>query len=408
MALPAPVMVFDDGAASLGALTDLRPVFAVRTGAMTLVERLEALHGADAIGAWWAPEGKRGLSAEMTRAAVNNGAAIPADVILVSGRCVLVPEGLERLNPGEAVIDAPTGHVVAARVSGDGARAYFETRVLPEGTRRVDHTGGPVRLLHEPWDVIRHRDAALAWDLQHMVERSGWSPPGGVLRAGSHAVAVSPSARTFPSVVLDSSAGPIVVDEEATLRPNAVICGPAYIGKGSTVLDGAVIRPNCAIGPVCKVNGEVSGTIFQSHANKAHDGFVGDSWIGQWANLGAGTITSNLLNTYSEIVSQSSPEAKRQKTGLTFFGAIVGDHVKTAIGTRLMTGSVIGTGAMIALSAHAPTSIGRFAWITDEGQRNYRTEKFLEVMGAVMARRGITPGPAYVAAVRALSHAGAS
>jgi len=214
---------------------------------------------------------------------------------------------------------------------------------------------GATPMLAEPWDVIRHRDAGLAWDLHHLVHHCGWSPPGGVMRVGSHPVCVAPTVTIFPGVVIDSSAGPVVIDEDATLRSNCAVCGPAYIGKRSTILDGAAIRPNTAIGPVCKVNGEVSGTIFQGHANKAHDGFVGDSWVGEWANLGAGTITSNLLNTYGEIVAQAAPDARRQKTGLTFLGSIIGDHVKTAIGTRLMTGTVIGTGAMIAVSARAPT-----------------------------------------------------
>jgi len=408
MALPARIVLLDDGTASLGAIADLRPVFDVRTGALTLRARIEALHGPDAIAAWWVPSAKRELCASIAGVPVHDAGAFPADVIVLNGRCVLVPPQLEALGPGEAIFDQGSGEFIAARVSAAGLRAFVETHVLPHGTRTIHPTGPGPHLIREPWDVVRHRNAALEWDLKHLVEHRKWAPPGGVLRVGDHPVAVSPNARIFPGVVLDSSAGPIVVDEEAVLRPNAVVCGPAYIGKQSTVLDSAVIRPNTAIGPVCKVNGEVSGTIFQSHANKAHDGFIGDSWVGEWANLGAGTITSNLLNTYGEIISQSSPDAKRQKTGLTFFGAIVGDHVKTAIGTRLMTGSVIGTGSMIALSAHAPTAIGRFEWITDEGRRTYRADKFHEVMDAVMQRRNVKPSDAYTTAVRALFDSGAS
>lgn len=409
MALTSPIVVVDDGQDRLGSLADLRPVFCVRTGALSLVERVEMVFGAERIAAWWVPEGKRGLSADLTRGPVNDGSVIPGEVVVLNGRCVGVPGWLERLAVGDVVHDPTSGHVVAARMEGGAARMFLETGILPEGMRQVrdpDVIGGTAtsatRTLIEPWDVIRHRDAALEWDLRHLIERTGWTPPGGVARIGAHAVAAAPSVKTFPGVVLDASAGPIVVDEDATLRPNCVVCGPAYIGKGSTVLDGAVIRPNCAIGPVCKVNGEVSGTIFQGHANKAHDGFVGDSWVGEWANLGANTITSNLLNTYSEIVSQSGPDARRVRTGLTFFGSIIGDHVKTAIGTRLMTGSVIGTGAMVALSSHAPTAIRRFAWMTDEGTRSYRLDKFIEVMHAVMHRRGVRASQGYTNRVRDL------
>ena len=406
MPLPAPIVVFDDGIESLGVLADLRPIFGVRTGAMTFEERLVAHFGASAIAAWWVPEAKRSLCAEIAAVPVSDAGALPADVLVVNGRCVLPPPGLHSLAAGDAIVDPVSGAVVAGRLTGDAARALLQAGSMPAGTRTIS-PAEPVRMITDPWDVIRHRDAALAWDLDRFVQRAQWGPPGGVVRVGTHAVECAPTVTVFPGAVLDSTAGPIVIDDHAVLRSNCVVCGPAYIGKGSTVLEGAVVRSNCAIGPVCKVNGEVSGIIMQGHANKAHDGYAGDTWMGAWVNLGAGTITSNLLNTYGEIVAQASPSAKRQKTGLTFFGSIIGDHVKTAIGTRLMTGSVIGTGAMVAMSAHAPTAIGRFAWLTDAGERSYRAEKFLEVMHAVMGRRKIEPGAAYIATIRALISSGA-
>ena len=181
-----------------------------------------------------------------------------------------------------------------------------------------------------------------------------------------------------------------------------MICGPCSVGAGATVLDRALIRPNTVIGPRCKVGGEVGSTIFQGYANKAHDGYLGDSWVGKWANLGAGTVGSNLLNTYGEVTMRTEVDGPRHRTGLRFLGAIIGDHVKTAISTRIMTGSVLGTGAMVATSAPPPDTVRRFAWLTDDGERSYRLGKFLEVMNAVMARRDRIPSRAYAAAVEAL------
>jgi UDP-N-acetylglucosamine diphosphorylase/glucosamine-1-phosphate N-acetyltransferase len=207
-------------------------------------------------------------------------------------------------------------------------------------------------------------------------------------------------------VVLDSEHGAIHVAEHAVVRPGAVLIGPCYVGPHSTVLERATIRPGTAIGPWCKVNGEVGGTIFQGYANKAHDGYLGDAYVGEWVNLGAGTTVSNLLNTYSEVIAKATPGGSNERTGETFLGPVIGDHVKTAICTRVMTGSILHTGSMFATTAAVSGCVGPFTWATDEGQRVYRLDKFLEVARAAMERRKVEPSEAYIAALAAL-HAGA-
>jgi hypothetical protein len=139
---------------------------------------------------------------------------------------------------------------------------------------------------------------------------------------------------------------------------------------------------------VCKVGGEITGVIFQGHTNKAHEGFLGDSYIGKWVNLGAGTTNSNLLNTYGPVV------VDRQRTGETFMGCVLGDHVRTAIGTRIMTGAVVGTGTMWAASKPITGRTAPMRWVTDAGEKPYRPEKFLEVAIAAMARRDARTTPA--------------
>ena len=133
-----------------------------------------------------------------------------------------------------------------------------------------------------------------------------------------------------------------------------------------------------------------------------HEGHLGDSWVGRWVNFGAGTTNSNLLNTYGEVTMRLEPEGQRFRTGRQFLGAIIGDHVKFAILTRIMTGSVIGTGAMIATTAPPPTLVRRFAWMTDEGERTFRLDKFLETARAVMERRKVQLSETYQSAVREL------
>jgi hypothetical protein len=143
---------------------------------------------------------------------------------------------------------------------------------------------------------------------------------------------------------------------------------------------------NTSIGPMCKVSGEVGGTIFQGYSNKCHAGHLGDSVIGEWVNFGAGTSNSNLLNTYGNVIV-TDIDGKRHKTDRQYVGCFVGDYVKFAIETRIMTGSIIGTGAMVASSTPVPSPTPRFAWVTDKGTRTYQIEKFLEVARTVMHRR---------------------
>jgi UDP-N-acetylglucosamine diphosphorylase/glucosamine-1-phosphate N-acetyltransferase len=235
-----------------------------------------------------------------------------------------------------------------------------------------------------------------------MLHRSGTRGPTPAHVMGDRPLAIHPTAVLCPGAVLDCEHGAIVIDEHAVVRPTAVLIGPCSVGAHSTVLERATIRPGTAIGPHCKVNGEVGGTIFQGFANKAHDGYVGDSYVGEWVNLGAGTTTSNLLNTYAPTVARATPNGKHEHTGEQFLGAIIGDHVKTAICTRLMTASVLGTGGMFACTGPVSGTTPSFTWATDAGVKPYRAEKFLEVMRAQMQRRHVVPSEAYVAHVREL------
>lgn len=236
-----------------------------------------------------------------------------------------------------------------------------------------------------PWDVLNHLPKLLARDLQHA------EPLGSdVCQAktyGEYHVDVHHSVQMFPGVVLDASRGAIRIEEGAVIRANAVICGPCWIGEHCTITDGALVKQNTALGPHCKVGGEVGSTIFQGFANKSHDGHLGDSVVGEWVNFGAGTVNSNLLNTYGDVILVDLA-GKRHKTGRQFVGCFVGDHAKFAICSRIMTGTLIGTGAMVATTMQTPSPTKRFAWVTDAGERMYRIEKFLDVAKLVMQRRG--------------------
>lgn len=413
-----PAIVFDEKLDQLGTLTDTRPAFDVRTGAMSNLERLASLLDLRVI-ALRTPDSLAQTTFERHAAGqspIPVNAPPPAGfdtsdptlaITLLNGRSVLPPsvnaraldaESLTSLPLNTAVID-DAGAVLAIRVDASAAAAFLRgAPIRPAGSVRASRAC----LLERPWSVRAHRDAALEIDLRLLAERLiGGGHAKGATVFGDARLHIHPSAKVYPGAILDLEHGPIILDEHAVVRPGAIVIGPAFIGAHATVNERAVIRSQTSIGPWCKVGGEVAGTIFQAYSNKGHDGYLGDSYLGEWVNLGAATNNSNLLNTYGEIIAKATPSSPNERTGQQFLGCVLGDHVKTAIGTRIMTGSIVGTGTMWAAAEPVSGCVDAFRWRTDAGCKPYRFGKFIEVARAMMSRRGVSPSEAYVELLRA-------
>lgn len=381
--------VVDDGL-SLGPLNDLRPSFDIRTGAMTTLRRMETVLGLTA--SLWVPERLTALTKEQhADRHVNELPREAQRVLLVNGRCAL---------PRREWLDGQELHLGAAIQDVGGAKE----------TLRAYTTGGhkPIeadakKLLSRPWHWRSVRDAAIGIDLElftKMIPRI--VPPAGSVAFGTFSLHAHESVKIYPGVTFDLEHGPIVMYEGAVIRPGVTLVGPCFVGGNSHVLDKGFIKANTAIGPWCKVTGEIGGTIIQGYSNKGHDGHLGDSWLGEWVNLGAGTTNSNLLNTYSEVICKATPKSSNERTGEVFLGATIGDHVKTAISTRIMTGAILHIGSMFAQATAVSGTVGGFTWATDAGQKPYRLDKFLEVAKAAMARRKIVPSDAYLTRLAAV------
>ena len=393
MADQTKAILFDDGKGVLSPLNDLRPTFAIRTGAMTISERLTQAFDLEPIGVV-VPQPMVELTSELTTLPVNTPPEEGDDeVLLINARCPLPLRAIGEIQVGQAIVEEDTQDMIAVRLTQSGVRDLLsgnQPELMPiaiEGKH----------LISRPWDWRHFRDASLEFDLQvigqNMIKVE--AEPIGVTLIGTEGIAISREAIVMPGVILNATAGPIVIEENATIRPGAIITGPAYIGPGTTVLEQANIKPNTAIGPVCKVAGEVGGSVFQGYANKGHAGHLGDSWVGEWANLGADTTNSNLLNTYGEVAARPAPGGSMEKTGEIFLGVTMGDHTKTAIGTRIMTGAIVGTGTMFAASTALAGTTEPFSWHTDAGVKHYRLGKFVEVSMTAMGRRGIKQSQAY-------------
>ena len=386
-------ILFNDARGTLAPLNDLRPAHAIRTGAMTTAERLTHAFNLQPIGIV-VPNAIKELAAEHSGVPVNEPPADTDDeILMINGRCPLPIEAIGTLKLGEVLIEVSTKDMIAVCLTSSDVAKLLSGGNPEMKTIEVDDTV----LIRNPWDWKAFRDRCLAFDLEAIIPtmKTVSEPPLGVIILGEAGVAIHPDAVVMPGVILNSELGPIVIEENATIRPGTIITGPAYIGPGSTVLEQANIKPNTAIGPVCKVAGEIGGTIFQGYANKAHAGHLGDSWIGEWSNLGADTTNSNLLNTYAEVNARASKDSKMERTGQTFLGVTMGDHCKTAIGTRIMTGAIVGTGTMFAASTPMAGTIDAFSWITDAGSKSFRLGKFVDISLNIMGRRGIKQSQAY-------------
>ncbi|MFC1617262.1 hypothetical protein ACFL2K_03480, partial [Candidatus Margulisiibacteriota bacterium] len=174
------------------------------------------------------------------------------------------------------------------------------------------------------------------------------------------------------------------IENGAHLEAFTYIEGPAYIGKNSKILGGKVTA--CSIGHNCKIAGEVSNSIFLSYSNKAHAGFIGHSYICEWVNLGAMTTNSNLKNTYSEIKLNLGKE--QVNTNQIFLGAMIGDYVKTGIGTLLNTGSIIGFGSTLFGPNIHDKYIAPFTWGEKGNYGKHQLDKFFQTAVKMMLRRG--------------------
>jgi UDP-N-acetylglucosamine diphosphorylase / glucose-1-phosphate thymidylyltransferase / UDP-N-acetylgalactosamine diphosphorylase / glucosamine-1-phosphate N-acetyltransferase / galactosamine-1-phosphate N-acetyltransferase len=193
---------------------------------------------------------------------------------------------------------------------------------------------------------------------------------------------------SIKAAVLDASTGPIFIDDNAKIEIGALVQGPIYLGKNSIISLGAKIRPNTTIGPFSKVGGEVSKSVIFGYSNKSHDGFMGCSVIGEWCNWGADTNNSNLKNDYGMVSMYDYSLKKLEPTNQLFAGTIMGDYCKTAIGTTLNTGTVVGISSNLFQAGFPAKFVPSFTWGGSEAASvKYRFEKAIEVIKATMQRR---------------------
>jgi len=370
-------------------LVQARPVFELRCGAFTTLERAAAFLNRPA----------RGLSRPhlMPHFGPPGGLAellATSDPILfVNGRALnlewLPALDCEPVNTVYLVGDTLLGARVSPALS--SAIIYYlreqQATIARDELLRFARVVEPqvtAALLNYPWDLITQAGEQLLRDeplLARRLPRLTVDLPH-VITHGQR-VYVDPGAQLIGPVVLDSRDGPVFV-EAAQIEPFSYIQGPAYIGPG-TLIASARIRAETCLGPVCRVGGEVEASIIQGYSNKHHDGFLGHSWLGEWVNIGAMTTNSDLKNNYGSV--RVLLEGIGQiDTGILKLGCFLADHVKLGIGLHLTGGTMIGTGSNVFGMHSAPKNVPHFTW-GGEVFREYRIDTMISVARIVMARR---------------------
>lgn len=361
-----------------------RPTGEMRAGALLVRERWERALGARVAGHVSSPH----------LAHFEEPGAPP---VLTSG---VLPRGSwlanARFAPALAALHSPDEVLAGNKLAAVRLARDVEVAALHDGTANIGSYAYQSGIRHEVtasagwwmsevWDYVAHLVPMLEHDLPVLGAAMATDLPAGAIRVGAHAVYVEAGAEIEGGVCFDVTGGPVLVRAGAHIQAFTRLVGPLYIGAGCTVTTDRIAFSS--IGDVCKVHGELSNSIFIGHANKGHDGFVGHSILGRWVNLGAGTITSNLKNTYGT-VQLWTPDGVRE-TGLQFLGTLFGDHTKTGIGLHLTTGTVLGAGANVFGSVMPPKAVAPFSWGEAGAFAEYRLDKFLDVAARMMSRRHV-------------------
>lgn len=242
-----------------------------------------------------------------------------------------------------------------------------------------------------PWDIFAKNEEAMLRDYQSICAgRQSEQLSDSNLVIGDKAQIFVENGASVEGAILNTTKGPIYIGKDAEIMEGSMIRGPFALCEHATLKLGTKIYGATTVGPHSKVGGEVNNSVIQGFSNKGHDGFLGNSVIGEWCNLGADTNNSNLKNNYGLVNVFNYNKRDYINSGLQFLGLIMGDHSKCGINTMFNTGTVVGVFANIFGGDFPPKHIPSFSWGSAKGFETYQFNKAIEVAEIVMARRGIT------------------
>lgn len=364
-------ILFDASRSSLLPLTYTRPVCDIRIGILTIREKWEKYLG------------------EKTSTITENylSAKYPTvqgkEMMLINGSICPTPnlvKAIKELKIGQAL------------VSGNNVVAMYKTKEQflseEDSTQEIEVEEDFIKITY-PWDIFVLNDRALKEDFELITKGRKSAELSDTNRVvGKENIFVEEGA-VVEFAILNAKEGPIYIGKDAEVMEGSVVRGPFAMCEHSVLKMSSKIYGATTLGPYVKVGGEVSNVVIFGYSNKAHDGFIGNSVIGEWCNLGADTNASNLKNTYEEVRVWSIEKNTFVPTDQTFFGTIMGDHSKCGINTMFNTGTVIGVSSNIYGHGYQRNYIPSFAWGGTTGLKSYDMEKAIEVAEKMYQRRNI-------------------
>jgi UDP-N-acetylglucosamine diphosphorylase/glucosamine-1-phosphate N-acetyltransferase len=355
---------------ALKPLTYTRPVAELRIGLMTLRARYE--HHLKATTSTLTEDylSETYPMVEMEINTLIDASIIPTEAYI---------EKIKALNPGEKII-SNQGRVLAF--------CYRENEEPDLNSfKQLDQKEDLIEI-NAPYDLFAKNDFVFRADFEALTEgRTSQSISDSNRVLGENQIFIEEGARVEFSI-LNAETGPIYISKNALVMEGSMIRGPFHLGEGSVVKMGAKMYGPISVGPKCTLGGEIKNSVIIGNSSKGHEGYLGDSVLGEWCNLGADTNNSNLKNNYTEVKLWNYEHERFMPTGLQFCGLIMGDHSKCGINTMFNTGTVVGVAANIFGGNYQRNFIPSFAWGGDGKFITYRMNKVEETAKLVFERKG--------------------
>lgn len=368
-------ILFDDNTwQNLLPLTFTKPVAEIRIGILTITEKWETY-----LSCKLTFQTQEYLSSKYKAVYTNNA-------VFINGKICPTPELLSQINNLEFNKGIKKGNTLIAYRSNQASSLNIEDALSNSVETDINYLS-----VENTWDIFSKNGEAIKQDFE-LLTRGRTSQPlssSNTVIGDAKAIFLEEGA-VVEAAILNTKSGPIYIGKDAEIMEGSVVRGPFALCEHSALKLSTKVYGPTTIGPHSKVGGEVNNSVVFGFSNKAHDGFLGNSVIGEWCNLGADTNNSNLKNNYGNVKLYNYAQQKMVDTGLQFCGLTMGDHSKCGINTMFNTGTVVGVGANIFGGGFPPTHIPSFSWGGAEGMEDYQFDKMIETANRVYARRSIS------------------
>lgn len=369
------ILFDDDSWGNLLPLTFTRPVSEIRVGILTITEKWERdLNVSVSFLTQEYLKGKYKTLLTDDNIFINGSLVPDADLVKIIGQL----KSGEILKQGNIVIASRTDNIQTASF----LNKDYSTLI------QID-SNIPILKIKYPWDIFTFNKKALKYDFELLTKGRTSSKISSTNQImGAENIFLEEGAKVECSII-NATTGPVYIGKNAEIMEGCIIRGPLALCDDATLKLGTKIYGATTLGPHCKVGGEINNSVLFGYSSKAHDGFLGNSVLGEWCNLGAGTNNSNLKNNYAEVRVWNLPKESFIRTGLQFCGLIMGDHSKSAINTSFNTGTVVGVSANIFGAGFPRNFIPSFSFGGSQGFTEYNLNKVFEVAELVMQRRNL-------------------